>query len=71
MLIVTFPDTALKASICTLFQEVTNATGAVSFYWFEPNNYYQFEITASRNGISDNRESEYTATGYNILEQQH
>ena len=58
-----FPDTALRDSYYV--QDGTNATGAVTFSDLSTSNFYQFEIIASRDGVGDNRDSEYTATGLN------
>jgi len=56
-----FPNTATKDSYYV--QNGGNETGAFTLSGLNTSLYYHFEIIASRNGVSDNRESQYTATG--------
>ena len=58
-----FPASATMDSYYV--QNGSNETGAFTFSGLNTAMYYQFEIFASRTGVSDNRQAEYTATGSN------
>lgn len=58
-----FPASATMDSYYV--QNGSNETGAFTFSGLNTEMYYEFEIFASRAGVSDNRQSQYTATGDN------
>jgi|26BtaG_2_1085354.scaffolds.fasta_scaffold03116_2 hypothetical protein len=58
-----FPATATIDSYYV--QNGSNETGAFTFSGLNTSMYYQFEIFASRVGVTDNRQAQYTATGAN------
>jgi len=49
------------------FNGVTNTTGGFTLSGLDATKYYSFKIFASRNGVTDNRESLYTVTGSSTL----
>ena len=61
-----FPETASRDSFfgsSTLFQGLTEPEGGFILTGLDPSKYYSFIIFASRNNVSDNRETLYTVTG--------
>lgn len=50
-----------------LFNNALEPTGKLEITGLNPSKYYSFKIFASRTGVSDNREAEYTVTGSNSL----
>ncbi len=65
-----FLETATKDSFfgeSTVFNGTTNPTGGFTLSNLDPSKFYSFSIFASRTGVSDNRETLYTATGQNTL----
>ena len=65
-----FLETATKDSFfgeASNFNGNVNETGGYTLSNLDPAKYYSFSIFASRTGVSDNRETQYTATGLNTL----
>lgn len=65
-----FPASATRDSFFgndVLFNSALEPTGRVEITGLDPSKYYSFKIFASRTGVSDNREAEYTLTGSNSL----
>ncbi len=65
-----FLETATKDSFfgeSTVFNGTTNPTGGFTLSNLDPSKFYSFSIFSSRTGVSDNRETLYTATGQNTL----
>ncbi len=63
-----FIETATKDSFfgeSKAFNGNTNPTGGFTLSNLDPSKYYSFSIFASRTGVSDNRETQYTVTGIN------
>ncbi len=61
-----FPDTAARDSFfgeTSDFNGTLEATGGFTLTGLDPLKYYSFSIFASRNGVSDNRETQYTLAG--------
>ncbi len=57
-----FPANALKDAV---YGDNSNPTGVVTFSFLNPAKTYSFEIFGSRKDVTDNRETQYTATGTN------
>ncbi|MEE9437816.1 MAG: T9SS type A sorting domain-containing protein, partial [Saprospiraceae bacterium] len=49
------------------FNGVTNPTGGFTLSNLDPTKYYSFSVFASRISVSDNRETQYTASGQNVV----
>ncbi|SDG98048.1 T9SS type A sorting domain-containing protein [Winogradskyella thalassocola] len=61
-----FPDTAARDSFfgeTSTFSGSLEPTGGFILTGLDPSKYYAFSIFASRNGVSDNREAQYTVVG--------
>ncbi len=61
-----FPDTSTRDSFfgsTTLFQGLTEPSGGFILTDLDPTKFYSFIVFASRNNVSDNRETLYTVTG--------
>lgn len=58
-----FPSSATRDSYYV--QDGANETGGFTFSGLNTSMYYHFEIFGSRDGVGDNRETQYTATGAN------
>ncbi len=61
-----FPSTAAADSFfgsTTTFQGALEPTGGFTLTGLDPAKYYSFSIFASRNGVTDNREAQYTLVG--------
>jgi hypothetical protein len=57
-----FPANALKDAV---YGDNSNPTGVVTFSFLNPAKTYNFEIFGSRKDVTDNRETQYTASGSN------
>lgn len=61
-----FPSSAAADSFfgnTSEFQGATEPTGGFTLAGLDPTKYYSFSIFASRNGVGDNREAQYTVAG--------
>lgn len=61
-----FPSSATRDSFFgnfTTFNGVIETSGGMEITGLDPSKYYTFKIFASRTGVTDNRETQYTITG--------